>query len=47
MRKKKTKKQIQEEEIAKIRIAWGAFIIGAFLILGIIAVKHDSCEVHS
>ena len=45
MRKKKTKKQIQEEEIAKIRIAWGAFIIGAFLILGIIAVNLNADQI--
>tara|TARA_Y100000114_G_scaffold23787_1_gene19498 strand:- start:586 stop:1104 length:519 start_codon:yes stop_codon:yes gene_type:complete len=45
MRKKKTKKQIQEEEIARIRIYWGAFIIGAFLILGIIAVNLNADQI--
>ena len=45
MRKKKTKKQIQEEEIARIRIYWGAFIIGAFLIVGIIAVNLNADQI--
>ena len=39
MRKKKTKKQIQDKEIERYRIAWGAFIVGGILILGIIAVN--------
>ena len=38
-KKKKTKKEIQEKEIERIRIAWGAFVIGVILILGIIAVN--------
>ena len=39
VKKKKTKKEIQEKEIEKIRIIWGAFVMGAILILGIIAVN--------
>ncbi len=38
-KKKKTKKEIQEREIERLRIIWGAFVIGAILILGIIAVN--------
>jgi hypothetical protein len=38
-KKKKTKKQIQEKEIERLRIAWGAFVMGAILILGIIAIN--------
>ena len=38
-KKKKTKKEIQEKEIERLRIAWGAFVIGVILILGIIAVN--------
>ena len=39
VKKKKTKKEIQEKEIERLRIAWGAFVIGGILILGIIAVN--------
>jgi len=38
-KKKKTKKEIQETEIQKLRIIWGAFVMGAILILGIIAIN--------
>ena len=38
-KKKKTKKEIQEREIERLRIIWVAFVIGAILILGIIAVN--------
>ena len=39
IKKKRTKKEIQETEIQKLRIIWGAFVMGAILILGIIAVN--------
>ena len=39
MAKKKTKKEIQEREIQKLRIIWGALVMGAILILGIIAIN--------
>jgi hypothetical protein len=39
VKKKRTKKEIQETEIQKLRIIWGAFVMGAILILGIIAVN--------
>ena len=39
VKKKKTKKEIQEKEIEKLRIIWGAFVMGAILILGIIAIN--------
>ena len=39
VKKKKTKKEIQETEIQKLRIIWGAFVMGAILILGIIAIN--------
>ncbi len=39
VKKKKTKKEIQEREIERLRIIWVAFVIGAILILGIIAVN--------
>jgi len=38
-KKKKTKKEIQEREIERLRITWGAFVMGAMLILGIIAIN--------
>ena len=38
-KKKKTKKEIQEREIQKLRIIWGALVMCAILILGIIAVN--------
>jgi hypothetical protein len=45
MKKKKTKKEIQEKEIERYRIAWGGFIIGGILILGIIAVNVNADQV--
>ena len=45
MKKKKTKKEIQEKEIERYRIACGAFVIGAFLILGIIAVNLNADQI--
>mgnify|MGYP003109793206 FL=1 len=45
MKKKKTKKEIQEKEIERYRIACGAFVIGAFLILGIIAINVNADQI--